>query len=71
MNRKLIALAAAGAAAIGMTLAAPAAQADPALQVCANIDINGEGTDGEQCIVLPPEDGGGLPGAPELPGLPA
>lgn len=69
MNRKLIALAAAGAAAVGMALAAPAAQADPSLTVCANIDVNGEGTDGEQCIVLP--DDAGLPELPEAPELPA
>ncbi len=65
MNRKLIALGAAGAAAIGMAFAAPAAQADPVLELCVDIDVNGQGS--ADCIVLPPEDGGGLPGLPTLP----
>ncbi len=72
MSRKLIAFAAAAAAAAGIALAAPAAHADPALQLCGNIDINGQGTGGEQCIVLPPEgDTPSLPGLPSDPGLPA
>jgi hypothetical protein len=53
---------------LGAFALAPGAQADPA--VCISIDLNVNGTPVAQAICLPPEGAPGVPGAPSLPPLP-
>ena len=54
--KKLIAVV---AVAFGLVLGGTAGANAAGLKVCANIDINGQGTGGEQCVETP-----GLPAAP-------
>jgi hypothetical protein len=57
--KKLIAVAAVAA---GLVFGGAAGANAAGLKVCANVDVNGQGTGGEQCVETP--------AAPALPALP-
>jgi hypothetical protein len=53
---------------LGAVVLAPSAQADPA--VCVEINLNLNGTPVMQALCLPPDGAPGVPGVPGVPGLP-